>query len=594
MNHTYIEPRSAVPAGHKVFAVLLAIAVAGAGCAWLIYQSQRTASTALLTLHSALTGQIDPGLASAPWPAVAMADSFLTDRALEGFIGEGDLKASTSAGKIGEFRSRLRLSEPSPKTLGIRFISADPDESIAVANSIAHAIAAWNPSAVSPAPRQASSSAPLLQGQSTPQQPVRSAAQPQTPIADALDRLGAELSSTAHQVEAMGASGAQTSQQNSYLESKQQALMKTAVLKARQQMGDLRTQHPRRLADPRIRGRLYEIQQALASILPATRTSGRNGFAAAGVTAQGLLVEQSELRQAINIIHSESQVIRQIEGSQAAAATPPPTPSGFAAQNSTISAADSPTLQEETLPAAAPAEGGQHLPSHSPFTLTRLAVPATRPQLWPAIAAGLLCGLLYLGIVALAYRGGGSRRRYEDAGEEEPSTPPRFITPSTPVVMQEHADGPPAAIAATPPPQVETRHRAPFEWQPHPTMTGSVPADVRIGASAQPPMAARVQAGAAIPEDSSEPQPSAPAGTRPLRVVPRPAAVSNTQPAAPETDPRPMRITEGRPANPVVEAPDPAEQQAVDPVAERIRMSIAETSIGRLLEGWERDRGDKS
>jgi hypothetical protein len=481
MDDTDVRFHSGIPLGHKFFAILLALAVAGAGSAWLIYRSSQSASTAALAVNPTLAQQLDSGIASAQNPAVALADLMLNDQTVAKLAKQAHLASSTSAGQIGEFRSNLQLTESSAQRLDVRFQTADASQSRTVANAVAQALAAWNPASATAPPASMQSAtppatpvsqpAPADQGQPHPaaadadasQSTPPSPAPLDHPLSAALTSLGAQLSGTDQQLNQLAATGGEPS---SYNESQQQSLLRSEVHEARSTLAGLHRQYAKELADPNISARLDEIRQALDSILPGGR---RYGFNAAGVSGRELSAERSELRQAIRIVDKETQAVQVAEaahptpGAQPAAPATPPAPETTAAQSAPVSSSPAPAqsspspIQEQNLPPNAAVGQPQH-PSQNPWSIVRLAAPAPRPPLWPAIVAGALCGLLYLGIAAFAYRRAGS----DDIYPELRSAPQRMITPDDPVsLVDSHAPEPLHDKAAP-------RQRAAFVFQPAP------------------------------------------------------------------------------------------------------------------------------
>ncbi len=606
---------SGIPLGHKLFAFLLAAAVAGAGCAWLIYRSNRSAATAVLAFHPALAQSVDSGIASARHPAVALADSLLNDQTVANLAKQAHLASSTPAGQIGEFRSDLQLTQPSALRLGVRFQAADSSQSLAVANAVARTLAAGNPAsamtAPSAPPQSAAPSAPPVQqaapanqGQSSPSAAAAPAATqptpanpvlPDHPLSDALNGLGAQLSATNQRVEQLAAGGA------TYSESAQQSLIRSEVENARRALRGLRAQYAKEVADPNIGGRLDEIQQALDSILPGT---GRYGFNAAGVSARELSAERANLLQAVDIVDRETKRIQAAEAAHPAsnpqpgtATTPPPPPAAAAESSPAPSAAPSSSsgIQEQNL-GATPAGSSPQQPSQSPLSIVHPAAAAPRPPLWPAFVAGAVFGLLYLGIAALAYR----RRGSDDVYLELSSAPQRMITPVEPIRRDEWTAAPPE------PPRLDTgpRHRAAFDFQPAPPERAAAPVEKPAAPAGNPPAPLmKPAAPAAAPAGT----PAAPVEATASPVEPIAVPVASVHPvaesvAAPAEAAAPAAAISGNENESALVRDEPSSQAHIsppepatgtDPVAERMRKSLAETAIGRSLEGSDRPGPDQ-
>lgn len=491
MNDTEVRFHSGIPVGHKFFAFILAAAVAGAGCAWLIWKSTRSASAAVLAFNPTLAQQLDSGIASTPHPAIVLANLMLNDQTVAGLAKQAHIQSSTPAGQIAEFRADLQLTETSAQQLEVRFQSAEVSQSIAVANDIAHALAAWTPAAAAattpPPPVQAATPptpsapqpAPIAQGQSHPaaaEAPAAQAAPSRPPLSAALRKLGAQLSAVGQQVDRLSAGGAALygGEQATYTESRQQSLLRSGVREAQRTLAGFHHPYAKELADPVIRARMDEIHQALDSILPG-------GVAAVGVSRSELRSERSELSQAIWILNRETDGIQLEEAAHPALVAqpaPPPAetaatqpaetpaqPAAAAAQpastSSPAAAASSPSpVQEQNLPSATQTAQPPQPDGQNPWSIVHLAAPASRPPLWPAIIAGVLCGLLYLGVAAFAYRRGASDDIYP---ELRSAAPQRMITPDDPVALD---DAP--TPEAEPDIQAAPRHRAAFVFQQAP------------------------------------------------------------------------------------------------------------------------------
>ena len=488
MEDSDLRFHSGIPVGHKFLAVLLALAVAGAGCAWLIYRSSRSAGDAVLAFDPALAQQLDPGIASAAHPAVALADTMLTGPTIAPLAKQAHLAATTPAAQVGEFRSDLQLTELSAQRLAVRFQAVDASQSMSVSNAVAHALMGWAPAAALPSPAPTQSAAPAAQptphpadvdqGQSHPAAaqtaPGAPTVAPAPPLSQALGKIGAQLDATDQQLGRIGPS--------SYTESSQQSLLRNQIHAAQRTFAGLRRQYPKEAADPNISARLNEIHQALDSVLPT-------GFYAVGVSTSELRNERSELRQAIRIVDRETKGVQAEEAARPAltaqAAPPAPVPSPAAAAAQTAPSA-APSATSATQPPATPAPStpsavqeqnisptgvvsqAQPHPAQNPWSIVHLAAPAERPPLWPALVAGAICGLLYLGIAAIAYRRGSSDEIYPDL---KSAAPQRMITPDDSAALQESPE-----LAAEPLPARGTpRQRAAFVFQPDPSEDRGTP-----------------------------------------------------------------------------------------------------------------------
>ena len=634
MGDTDVRPRSGIPLGHKVFAVVLAASVAGAGCGWLIYQSKRSASVAVLAFDPAVAQTVDAGLVSTNRPAVVLADSMLNDETVAALTKEERFASSTAADRIGEFRSALELTQPSAQRLEVRFQGADPSQSMAVTNAVAQVLAGWKPgsgnadaglaetpSAGAAASPPAAQTAPDDEGQAHPAAIEEAASKaaplhhvvPDHSLSDALRRLGAQLSATDEEVDRLAESGgvSQGSEQRAHSESSEQSIVRAEANDAQKTLRELRDRHAKEIADPGISAPLNTLQQAVDRILPGGR---RDGFNAAGFSTSELNGERAELRKAVGVVMEETKNIRRAEdaasaaqgndlstdGPNAAQSAPNPSPAPSVSAQPGSSDIQERNIAATTVAGTAPQQSGS-----SPFSIVRPAAPASRPPLWPALAAGAFCGLLYFGIAALAYRrtGGGD--------PEITLAPDRMITFAEPIRAAE-----PAVVADEPAEaEAEPRPRAAFVLEPAPAQNADAAAE------AMPAIAEDAAAPADSAEIAAEAEP-APAANEAIAAEAEPApaeAVTLAPPVAAaeapvDTGASPVASDSSMAETVQAQAEDPPAPGAAprdgeatalggekesrvlahiwsqgtasgnDPVAERLRKSIAETTIARMFD----------
>jgi hypothetical protein len=428
MEETELRPRPGVPLKHKVFAFLIAVAVAGALCGWQYRQGTAGTSTAVMAFDADAARQIDPGLAGAREPAVALADSILSDQAIATLAKQAQLSSSTDQGRIGEFRSGLELSQPSAKVLRVRYRGGSPGQAAAHANAVAEALAAWTPDgAGAPAPAAHPETGPPAaavhksggtgEGQSHPasapaatapaaagdaagrvasrRDAATSAGAPDQaaphPIADSVYELGAQLVAANRDLNAVGRGANRAHSQSWYIESEQQQLLKTQVRTAERKLEEIRAQAARAGGnDSAIRARLGEIQQALGSVFQ--RAGGGYGFNGAGTSVRQLGRERAQLNHAISVVNEQRVAIERIESMQtaaqpreAAAGTPPAPAASEAGGGAAATGAQAPSsLTEQNLPAG----GGHGASNHE------AGGPAAQTAHQPAADSGEQAGAL--------------------------------------------------------------------------------------------------------------------------------------------------------------------------------------------------------
>ncbi|MGC2499777.1 MAG: hypothetical protein WA374_18680, partial [Acidobacteriaceae bacterium] len=112
-------PRASL--GHWVIAAIFAVAVAWGMRTWLDRKAVQSSQTATLSWDAGVARQLDPSLASATDPAVATAQSILSDSVVAKLARSAPLPSSAATVRIGEFRSRLQLRQSSGDSLQVGF-----------------------------------------------------------------------------------------------------------------------------------------------------------------------------------------------------------------------------------------------------------------------------------------------------------------------------------------------------------------------------------------------------------------------------------------------------------------------------------------
>ena len=570
--------RLAIPLGHKLIAALIAIAVAVGLHAWFARNAGPSATVADLSFDTAAARRIDPGLADAPTPAVAIAQSFLTDQAVAALSKSAYLSTSAMNARVGEFRARLELTQPSAHLLRVQFHDPDPAKSAVTANAIANALAFPSspisssirpPSSISNPvhPSSPSSSIATPARQSLPSSQDQSAPS----LSASLGDIQAKLAATDRDIERLtspekrpqGWRRSWAHDPPSYMQARERQLLKAAATTALAQLGKLRAQYSSER-------RLAEIQYEIASILPGGSDSRHGRFNGAGINAAELRRERDQLTQAVSFIERDRQAIQREE----AAASPSPS----SARAAKAAAQPSAPSQKQPAPAAPQSAAA---PPPSPFTLAQMAGatggPSRKPfSWWPAsslpaswqpayrrsaswclaAAAGLLCGLLYLAFA----------RRYRPVEYEESEIEPatyssyRIITSDPPPVAPTTAPGDkptPALGDKLTPALDDTPTLAPAN-KPSYDFVDPMP-NKRASFTFDPPSPPR-----RTPFDPAPLQPSLPVAEQEGPVdIAEPNMISDNRPAS-------------RAENVV---------RIGDTWADQIAKTLAQTEIGRMLEG---------
>src|SRR5580704_2159517 len=179
----------------KVVAAALVIAVGTGIFVISLRSAMQSATTAVLSFDPDIEGRNDPAFAHEVQPAVALAQSMLSEPVVLKLLSKAGASPSDAAVGIGEFRSRLELDEPAIRTLRVLYHDPDARRSRAVANAVAVAIAGWTPSSSAPI-----ASAPLDSGQAA----VPSSSSPTAPAGHTsrhLSNLAERLDATNQKIE---------------------------------------------------------------------------------------------------------------------------------------------------------------------------------------------------------------------------------------------------------------------------------------------------------------------------------------------------------------------------------------------------------
>jgi hypothetical protein len=144
--------RASVMARRIALLAVVALAL-GAGTFVLARSSVEQAPTAELSFNPDAAYHDDFALTRSSQPAVAAAQSILSDAVVLDLLQKARASAGDGAHAIGDFRSRLDLTEPWLETLQVRYRDPDPRTAAVVANAVATAVAEGSPPARAPPAR---------------------------------------------------------------------------------------------------------------------------------------------------------------------------------------------------------------------------------------------------------------------------------------------------------------------------------------------------------------------------------------------------------------------------------------------------------
>jgi len=590
-----MRQRSGMPLTHIVIALFLAAIASYLYWMWQSKKATASASAELL-FNSAVTQQADPDVMQASQPAVALADSILNDEAIAGLAKRAQLVSTSPAGRIGEFRSGLQLTQPSATVLMVRFVDEDANRSAANANAVAEALAAWTPHGSAtpaatadaqaattsiPAAPPAPSAAPgaAAEGQSQENQPAAAPRVPNHALSDALGGISAQLTATGQELDRIAEGQEGVGSQGgfegpTYKEFREQRLLRTQVNAAEEKLDEVRAQYEKEGSGTDAAGSLTNVEQALRAILrggaPLEGAGSGRSYGDAGISDSRLQRERGDLNNAIGVVNRARAAVEQTENAQASAddsaqaapqqaaagaapgaAATTPAPTAEPAQSEAAPQASQP---EQTPPADGSGASAEQQTGVHPLSVVRTANPPEPVPLWRAIVAGSGCGLFYLGCVIWDYRRTERDDDYEDDvyedddDEEEMRSHRRLVTPDVPVrgPREDAADGSGRRAAAAEEEDAR-RQRKPFSYS-------EVPDESAVYSRAD--FHGNNEGGADVKRDQDDSS------------------------AAAHEDP----FTESRTAVPHDES-----METDDAMIDQLRKSLSQTEIGKMFEGSKKE-----
>jgi tetratricopeptide (TPR) repeat protein len=406
----------AVPRRQKFVAAVIAIAIGGGFFVW----SRRAAvpeTPAVLSFDTRTAGQADPGVMHAKEPAVALAQSILSNDVARGLAKHAGVTFPGKEDDAAEFRSRLVIGQPSEKLLHISYRDADRKLSVAVANAVANLLATWKPLPVVavavPEPAQAT---PVVSVSTASAVKPRRQRRSQHSRPDLLGDLEAQLALTDQKLAALDAASQANAKRKaeaiarlSSADNEQRRILESQLSVAQKRLDDLRVRYTDEYPDVETaKENVAEIQQKLASLRPVNNdpeqvVSSQKMDSYANEAVQ-LRQERARLTQTI-AVEKRRGALRHDQ----AASEPEDSPE---VAQTVSSLPPQTTVPQSANPAAGPT--GQN-----PFTLVQPAGAGgashtEMSSLSLGALAGMLCGLLYLGGAMWWYR----RMEYEAAPEQ--------------------------------------------------------------------------------------------------------------------------------------------------------------------------------
>jgi hypothetical protein len=435
---------SSVPLGHKLVAVIVAVATSCGIYAFLRYGEAQVAFAAWLSFDSTVAQRLDPGISRVPRPAIVLGQSILSDSVVTRIVPQADASSFSTAQAIGEFRTRLELSQPTAGLLLVRYHDPDPGQAAATANAVAKALAEWAPSTTS-APPPSANAQPVLEPVTVPAPgPTPAPASAATPqhapaaepsLAFALGELQARLSAADQRV------GPESSFRS---EHDRQRYLESQVRAAQQKLDDLRSRFAHSGSASGAQARLDVIQHALALFWPSAA-----GFNTAGTSEVQLDFERNQLTRDVGVFEQQQQAVRRVEAANSASVNPPSqqtAPLGSQQQSAPEADVSSP-----------PASGATRNPLH----LEHMAGLPAPVAWWPSVLIGCFCGLLYWGLAFARYRSSRESDDQLDVPEKSSISGSRLLDTDAPVRA-----GSPSKWIETYPVETSSRRRACFTFDP--------------------------------------------------------------------------------------------------------------------------------
>lgn len=375
-----------LPLRHKLVAVVIAVAISSGLFVWSRH-SAVSSMTAVMLFDTEQAQQIDPNLPSTKEPAVALGQSILNDDLIKGLMKRVGIRAD-----VAEFRSRLKMTQQSPKSLNINYQHGNKELSVAVANAVANLLVAWIP------PSDAIAAKSVSTRQST-----RSAAHPAANSrqgkhhsraqSSQIRNLEARLAATEQKLASLNSPRIQNTpppvdepKRTLSVDDEQRHALEMQLNADQKKLDALRDRYTDQYPTvENVKADIAELQQRLASVQSVGNKEKPRVIPpppdAASNEVNQLRLERARLLQAI-AAKKRRQITPQGQAT-AVGSLPPP------GQSPSLSQPPSASVPQPKSPVPP-------LPLQSPFTLVRLASHSEAVSWWQGLLAGILCGLLYL------------------------------------------------------------------------------------------------------------------------------------------------------------------------------------------------------
>jgi hypothetical protein len=395
----------AAPLRQRLVAGGIAVVIGSGLFLWSRYGATPPATMAVLLFDADAARQVDPGVvnAHAKGPAVALAQSILSDEAVRELAKQAGVSFTSNKSEVAEFRSRLVLAQTSATLLRVNYKDSDKKHSAAVANAVANLLVAWTPASAAPT------------ATSAPSQPGARSAEPafakwgrrrhslhaQSHELRELEKkwAGVNRKLTASDRHAVALQQADVAAPPSSTDDEQRRTLESQLSAAQRKLDDLRARYTDEYPDVEsTKDDISDIRQKLASLPPVSNEAERAASPAKPDADANendpLRLERARLMEAI-LVEKRREAGRDETPSSMG-------DSALAVQTVSPALTGQAPIRQSLNPVA-----GQTW--QRPFKLVRLAGDAGSGQresgvLWYWPLAGILGGLMYSGVAMWRYR----------------------------------------------------------------------------------------------------------------------------------------------------------------------------------------------
>jgi hypothetical protein len=395
------------PLRQRLVAGGIAVVIGSGLFLWSRYGATSPATTAVLLFDAGAAQQVDPGVmnAAVKGPAVALAQSILSDEAVRELASQAGVSPAGNKSEVAEFRSRLVLAQTSATLLRVDYKDTDKKRSAAVANAVADLLVAWIPASVAPTAMSVVPAAPGARSAEpafAKSRRWRHSLHAQSHELRELEKqlTGVNRKLTALDRPAVAPPQASVTAPPSSADNEQRRTLESQLSAAQKKLDDLRARYTDEYPDVEsTKDDIAEIRQKLASLAPLSNQGERAASptkpdADANQTDQ-LRPERARLMEAI-LVEKRREAARRDQTQSNMG------DSALAVQTVSPPSARQAPIRESLNPVA-------EQPWQSPFRLVRLAGDAGSGEiesglLWYWPLAGIFGGLLYSGVAVWRYR----------------------------------------------------------------------------------------------------------------------------------------------------------------------------------------------